>query len=86
MNIIVGKQFLLVNSKIINNSNFSLILGNVYRGCARKRCAVSHTIGTFSSSVCCETDYCNGGINRTFSSRFLFIIISLSTIIHQDFW
>ncbi|CAF3670897.1 unnamed protein product [Adineta steineri] len=41
----------------------SVSLGNVYRGCARKRCAISHTAGTFSSSVCCGTDYCNG-INR----------------------
>ncbi|CAM2724666.1 unnamed protein product [Rotaria socialis] len=27
----------------------SVSLGNVYRGCAKKRCSVSHTIGEFST-------------------------------------
>jgi len=61
-----------------------IFLGNVYRGCAKKRCAVSHTIGTFSSSVCCQKDYCNES-HRMFLSKFLFMIIILSTLIYLYF-
>ncbi len=86
MNIIVGNQFHLVNNQINQiDFYFLLILGNVYRGCAKKRCAVSHTFGTFSSSVCCQTDYCNKS-NRMFSSKIFFIIIILSIFIYQYFW
>ncbi|CAF3606096.1 unnamed protein product [Rotaria sordida] len=75
------------NVEIIDCEHYcwkSISLGNVYRGCANKRCAVSHTIGTFSSSVCCQTDYCNGS-NQIFSSKFLFMTIILSTLLYQHF-
>ncbi|UJR15962.1 hypothetical protein I4U23_002882 [Adineta vaga] len=62
----------------------SVSLGNVYRGCARKRCAVSHTVGTFSSSVCCQTDYCNGN-DRIFLSKLIFIMIIMSNLAYQYF-
>ena len=62
--------------------NIFFLLGYVYRGCARKRCAVSHTVGAFSSSVCCQKDYCNQS-NRIFLSKFLFIIIILLIRFHH---
>ncbi|CAF3440876.1 unnamed protein product [Rotaria socialis] len=57
----------------------SVSLGNVYRGCAKKRCSVSHTIGEFSSSVCCQADYCNAS-RRVFLSKLLFITLILSNL------
>lgn len=63
-------------------------LGNVYRGCAKKRCALSHTIGTFSSSVCCQTDYCNSSIG-TFAHRqyclLAILMIILSILIYSQY-
>lgn len=55
-------------------------LGNVRRGCGRKRCDVSHTIGLFSTSVCCQTDFCND--SQQFSlSKFVFIFFILIILI-----
>jgi hypothetical protein len=64
---------------------FCLFLGNVYRGCAKKRCAVSHTMGTFSSSVCCETDYCNRS-NRNILSKTFFVISILLTLVYHSYY
>jgi hypothetical protein len=52
-----------------------IFVGNVYRGCGRKRCTVSHTIGTFSSSVCCQTDFCNKSRQYSISKYLLIIMI-----------
>lgn len=89
MNIIVGNQFHLV-VELILSSNFAIqcicfyiFLGNVYRGCARKRCALSHTVGTFSSSVCCQTDYCNSSTSVFARRKYdlaLILTIILSTL------
>ena len=65
---------------------FVLFIGNVYRGCGRKRCAVSHTIGTFSSSVCCQTDYCNESTKNFFSKTFLMINILLVLVYQRFIW
>jgi hypothetical protein len=62
----------------------SLFLGNVYRGCGKRRCAVSHTVGTFSSSVCCETDYCNRSNRKFLSKTSLMIIILLTLVYNRD--
>ena len=64
-----------------NYNPFWFILGNVYRGCANKRCAISHTLGTFSSSVCCQTDYCNGSNQILLNSKLFFIMIVMSKIV-----
>lgn len=53
---------------------FSRHLGNVYRGCARKRCAVSHALGAFSSSACCQTDYCNQSTRLSISLILLLLL------------
>lgn len=77
----LGKIFSKTNefNRFPTGSFFS---GNVYRGCARKRCAVSHSMGTFSSSVCCQTDYCNRSHRQNFSVLNLIIVIFISCLFH----
>ena len=58
------------------------VLGNVYRGCGRKRCVISHAIGTFSSSVCCQFDYCNK--SERYSSPTCTLIVLIIIFILND--
>ena len=60
-------------------------LGNVRRGCGRKRCDVSHTIGLFSTSVCCQTNFCNN--SQQFSlSRYNILLLSIFIVVFYWKW
>ncbi|CAF0783733.1 unnamed protein product [Didymodactylos carnosus] len=61
----------------------SVSLGNVYRGCGNKRCVASHQMGSFSTSLCCEADYCNHATNKRISILSILTIPMLFKIVQK---